>query len=104
MTSDASPTPIAASAATRTHRQAATAVIVVVVLSGIALTPFAQQPLPPVPSYMLAFGFAMVITNLLLAALMFSRGLSEFVGGSNQLGNAYWFVAVLFLSLIALYP
>ena len=74
------------------------------VVAGVVLTPFAKEPLPAVPSYMLAFGFAMIITNLLLAGLMFSRGVNERSRGSIELGAAYWFVAILFLPLIAAFP
>lgn len=92
------------SESTRLHRRVASLVAAGLVAAGMVLTPLAKNPLPAVPSYMLAFGFAMIITNLLLAGLMFSRGVSERSKSSVELGTAYWFVAVLFLPLIAAFP
>jgi len=92
------------SESTRLHRRIARLVTAGLVAAGAALTPLAKEPLPAVPSYMLAFGFAMIITNLLLAGLMFSRGVNERSKGSVQLGAAYWFVAILFFPLIAAFP
>src|SRR6478735_8205914 len=89
---------------TRVHRRVAALVTAGLVAAGVALTPIAKEALPAVPSYMLAFGFAMIITNLLLAGLMFSRGVSERSTSSIQLGTAYWFVAGLFVPLIAAFP
>ncbi len=89
---------------TRLHRRVAGLVTAALVAAGIALTPLAKETLPAVPSYMLAFGFAMIITNLLLAGLMFSRGVSERSRGSIELGTAYCFVAILFVPLIAAFP
>lgn len=89
---------------TRVHRRAAALVTTGLVVAGVVLTPLAKDALPAVPSYMLAFGFAMIITNLLLAGLMFSRGVSERSKSSIELGTAYWFVAILFVPLIAAFP
>ena len=78
--------------------------ITALVVAGVALTPFAAIRLMPVPSYMLAFGSAMLITNLLLAGLLFSRGRSERNGAASRLGTAYFFVAVIFLPMMAAFP
>ena len=82
----------------------AAALIALLVVAGVALTPFAATRLMPIPSYMLAFGSAMLITNLLLAGLLFSRGRSERNGAASRLGTAYLFVAVIFVPMMAAFP
>jgi diguanylate cyclase (GGDEF)-like protein len=86
------------------QRALAAALIALLVVAGVALTPFASIKLMPIPSYMLAFGSAMLITNLLLAGLLFSRGRSERNGAASRLGTAYLFVAVIFVPLMAAFP
>jgi diguanylate cyclase (GGDEF)-like protein len=86
------------------QRGLAAALIALLAVAGVALTPFAARPLLPIPSYMLAFGSAMLITNLLLAGLLFSRGHSEGNSAASRLGTAYFFVAVIFLPLMAAFP
>ena len=86
------------------QRALAVALITLLAVSGVALTPFASLKLMPIPSYMLAFGSAMLITNLLLAGLLFSRGRSERNGAASRLGTAYFFVAVIFLPMMAAFP
>src|ERR1700709_2200869 len=86
------------------QRALAVALITLLVVAGVALTPFASIKLMPIPSYMLAFGSAMLITNLLLAGLLFSRGRSERNGVASRLGTAYLFVAVIFVPLMAAFP
>jgi len=86
------------------QRGLAAALIALLALAGIALTPVATTRLMPIPSYMLAFGSAMLITNLLLAGLLYSRGNSERNGAASRLGTAYFFVAVIFVPLMAAFP
>ena len=86
------------------QRALAAALILLLVVAGVALTPFAATRLMPIPSYMLAFGSAMLITNLLLAGLLFSRGRSERNGAASRLGTAYLFVAVIFVPMMAAFP
>ena len=74
------------------------------VVGGIALTPFAGMPLLPVPGTMPAFGAAMLVTNLLLAALLFGRGAINNQGRAVRLGTAYFFVAVIFVPILATFP
>ena len=88
----------------RAQRVLAGGFIVALVVIGVAMTPYASTPLPPIPSYMLSFGFAMVITNLLLAGLLFSRGNSDGNRGAVHLGSAYFFVFAMFLPLTACFP
>jgi diguanylate cyclase (GGDEF)-like protein len=78
--------------------------VVALVTIGAWLTPYAAVALPPIPSYMLSFGLAMVITNLILAGLLFSRGNSDGQAGAFYLGSAYFFVFAMFLPLIACFP
>ncbi len=53
---------------------------------------------------MAAFGAAMVIINLLLAAILFSRGVAERQSDATALAAAYLFVAAIFLPLTASFP
>ena len=91
-------------AATPRTRRAAVATAAFVVLSGIFATPFANLRLLSMPGYMTAFGSAMVVVNILLAALLFSRGVIEQRGDAIRLGTAYAFVAVIFIPLVASFP
>ncbi len=86
------------------QRALAASLITLLVVAGVALTPFAATRLMPIPSYMLAFGSAMLITNLLLAGLLYSRGRSERNGAASRLGTAYFFVAIIFVPMMAAFP
>lgn len=77
---------------------------VLLIAGGIALTPFANIPWMPVPGYMTAFGAAMVITNIMLTMLLFGRGATEKDGVLISLGTAYFFVAAIFVPLMAAFP
>lgn len=74
------------------------------VVWGVVLTPFANNPWPPVPGYMTAFCAAMLVTNVLLAALLFNRGVAEQSAATVKLGSAYLYVAVIFMPLMAVFP
>jgi diguanylate cyclase (GGDEF)-like protein len=86
------------------QRALATSLTSLLIIAGVALTPVADVKLMPIPSYMLAFGSAMLITNLLLAGLLFSRGRSERNGAATHLGTAYFFVASIFVPMMAAFP
>lgn len=77
---------------------------VLLVLIGIVATPFASLELFPIPGYMTAFGSSMLVINVLLAALLFSRGVTERNSHIIRLGAAYCFVAVIFVPLTASFP
>ncbi|MBC7916994.1 MAG: GGDEF domain-containing protein [Rhodoferax sp.] len=87
-------------------RQRRLAVItgVLLVVWGVVLTPFANYPWPAVPGYMTAFGTAMLVTNMLLAALLLNRGAAERNAEAVKLGSAYMYVAIIFLPLMAAFP
>lgn len=86
------------------QRQLAVLTSVLLVVWGVVLTPFANNPWFPVPGYMTAFGAAMFVTNVLLAALLFNRGVAEGSAATVKLGSAYFFVAAIFLPLMAAFP
>ncbi|MCW6510866.1 ATP-binding protein [Lichenifustis flavocetrariae] len=90
--------------ATSKQRSLAYGFTVGLVVSGMACTPFATLKLLPIPGYMAAFGTAMVVINLLLAVLLFSKGSIERRGDATRLGAAYLFVAVIFVPLVASFP
>lgn len=81
------------------------AVVFVLLLGALfALTPFANEAWPVMPGYMTAFGAAMLVANLLLASLLFSRGATEGRAATVQLGSAYFFVGVIFVPMMASFP
>jgi diguanylate cyclase (GGDEF)-like protein len=86
------------------QRLLAAAAALALVGIGAWLTPYAATALQQIPSYMLSFGLAMLITNLILAGLLFSRGNSDGNAGALYLGSAYFFVFAMFLPLIACFP
>ncbi len=88
----------------RSQRRLASAVALCLGGFGLACTPFAQMPLAAVPGYMTAFGMAMLIVNMLLAALLLTRGAAEGGSAGTRLGTAYWFVAIIFMPLMAAFP
>ena len=77
---------------------------VLLVVWGLVLTPFANYPWVAVPGYLTAFGTAMLVTNMLLAALLFNRGAAEHSAETVKLGSAYLLVAAIFLPLMAAFP
>jgi diguanylate cyclase (GGDEF)-like protein len=88
----------------RRQSRLAAYVAALLVVAGVIATPFANTPMLPIPGYMTAFGAAMVVVNVLLAALLFSKGAIERRGDAVRLGAAYFFVAIIFLPLIAAFP
>jgi len=79
-------------------------VIALLLLSAAIATPLATTPLVPIPGYMSAFGIAMVVVNIILASLLFAKGLIESKERTIRLGTAYFFVTVIFVPLIAAFP
>jgi len=80
-------------------------VISLLVLLELALlTPIANYPLPPIAAFMSAAGVAMIVLNLIVSALLFIKGLIENKNRSIRLGTAYFFVAIIFIPLIATLP
>ena len=76
----------------------------ILMLCGAVATPLAMTPVLPIPGFMTAFGAAMIVINILLAAILFSRGAIERRNDATALGTAYLFVAVIFLPLVASFP
>jgi PAS domain S-box-containing protein len=87
-----------------TQRRFALLLSILLIGAGVAMTPFANQPLLPIPGYMTAFGAAMLAINSMLAMLLYNRGASEHHGHVVTLGTAYFFVAMIFLPLMAAFP
>jgi signal transduction histidine kinase/CheY-like chemotaxis protein len=89
---------------TRLQRNLAVCASASLLVAGAVATPFAAVRMLEVPGYMTAFGSAMIVINILLAALLFSRGAIEESGDATRLGTAYLFVAVVFVPLVASFP
>src|SRR5476649_1208121 len=62
---------------------------ILLILIGAVSTPYANLPLLAIPGYMTAFGTAMFVINLLLAAFLFSKGAIEDREDAVRLGTAY---------------
>jgi diguanylate cyclase (GGDEF)-like protein len=88
------------------HRQILLAklVIVLLLLSAVIVTPLATLPMLPIPGYMSAFGFAMIVVNIILASLLYAKGVIERKVRTIRLGTAYFFVTAIFIPLIATFP
>ena len=78
--------------------------IALLVVGGVLLTPVASHRLIAIPGYMSAFGAFMVVINMLLAALLFSRGVIDAESSAVRLGTTYFFIAVIFVPLMAAFP
>lgn len=79
-------------------------VATLLLLSLVIVTPLATTPLLPIPGYMSAFGFAMIVVNIILAALLYAKGVIENKALTIRLGTAYFFVTAIFVPLIAVFP
>ena len=86
------------------RRSLALAFVLILLAVGVVATPFAKVGLFPVPGYMLAFGTTMVVTNLILASLLLSRGNAEGDRSATQLGAVYLFVGLIFFPMTASFP
>jgi diguanylate cyclase (GGDEF)-like protein len=82
---------------------AGTLIALLVLVGGFA-TPFANHLLTPIPGFVSGFGTSMVVINMLLAALLFSRGVIDAESRAIRLGAAYLFVAITFVPLMASFP
>ena len=82
----------------------AVAAAIVLALVGLVATPYANVPLIAIPGYMTAFGTAMIVINLILAAILFSRSAVEQRRDVSALGTAYLYVAVINVPLVASFP
>jgi diguanylate cyclase (GGDEF)-like protein len=88
----------------RVQFRLAAAVAGILVAAGVAITPFADKPLSALPTYMTAFGAAMIVTNLLLAALLYTKWTIGRQGDAARLGDAYLFVACITIPSVAAFP
>ena len=86
------------------QKKAAAALFIALIAIGVVVTPLAQLALPALPGFLTAFGSAMVVSNLLLAALLFSRGATERRASTIVLGSAYFFVGLIFVPLMMAFP
>ncbi len=86
------------------QRRFAFGIVAALLLFGAVATPFAKDALFPLPGYMLAFGTTMIVTNLILASLLLSRGKAEDDGATALLGATYLFVGLIFLPMTAAFP
>ena len=97
--------------ATTTDRQAgrsekATALGLAVLLCvvGLVVTPNAALPGVPIPGFMPAFAGAMVVIDLVLSVLLFSKGAIGLRSSPIRLGTAYLFSALIIVPHIAAFP
>jgi diguanylate cyclase (GGDEF)-like protein len=88
----------------RGQRALAVLASLLLVIIGACATPFANMALPPMAGYMTAFGATMIVVNVLLAFMLFSRGKVEQRADATALGAGYLFVAIILLPLIASFP
>ncbi len=73
-------------------------------LVGILVTPRATLPGPAIPGFMPAFAGAMVVIDLVLAVLLFSKGAIGLRAAPIRLGTAYLFAALIIIPHIAAFP
>ena len=96
--------PLPGERVTRRQYRTAWTLSFVLILVGAVATPYANLPLIAIPGYMTAFGTAMFVINLLLAAFLFSKGAIEDREDAVRLGTAYFFIAAIFVPLTASFP
>ncbi len=74
-------------------------------LIGAAIaTPFSNAPLAPVPGLLAVFSTAMIVINLLLAALLFIKGRVEGGRDTIRLGAAYLYVGLIVIPQTLSFP
>jgi len=79
--------------------------IIAALLTILAVTfPFARTVTVVIPSFFPMYASAMIVSNLLLAALLFIKGHSEHNGGTIRLGGAYLFVGLIIILHAASFP
>ena len=88
----------------RTHRRSAWACIAALIAGGCAATPFATIRLIEVPGYLPMFSSAMIVINLILACVLFIKGIAEQASGTVRLGAAYLYVSLIFVPQTMSFP
>ena len=88
----------------RSETAVAFGLAVLLVAIGLGVTPGADLPGPIIPGFMPAFAGAMVVIDLVLAVLLFSKGSIARRGAPIRLGTAYLFAALIIVPHIAAFP
>ena len=82
----------------------AAGLVLALVAGGALAAPFFDRQLPPVHGFVAASGTTIVVTNLLLATLLFSRGTVRAESSAVRLGSTYLFAAAMELPWLAAFP
>lgn len=98
--SDAAPRNLAG----RGDRLAAGSLGAVLVLTALAVTPQASRPEVVIPGFMPVFGGAMVVIDLVVAVLLFSKGSITRRAAPVRLATAYLFAALVIVPHVAALP
>ncbi len=88
----------------RSETAAALVLGALLVLVGLVVTPQASLPGPEIPGFMPAFASAMVVIDLVLAVLLFSKGAIGQRVAPLRLGTAYLFAALIIVPHLAAFP
>ena len=88
----------------RRETMAASGFASLLVLVGLFVTPRADLPGPVLPGFMPAFAGAMVVIDLVLAVLLFSKGAIARRASPIRLGTAYLFAALIIVPHLAAFP
>ena len=97
-------TPTAKRIAGRSETAVAVGLAGLLVVLALLVTPGADRPGPVIPGFMPGFAGAMVVIDLVLAVLLFSKGAIARRAGPIRLGTAYLFAALIILPHIAAFP
>jgi diguanylate cyclase (GGDEF)-like protein len=82
----------------------ALSVIAMLVIGAAIVTPHSGMPLKPIPGLLTAFSTAMIVTNLLLAAMLFIKGRVEEGPDTIRLGAAYLYVGLVVIPQTMSFP
>ncbi len=74
------------------------------VVGAAIATPFSDIPLAPVPGLLAVFSTAMIVINLLLAALLLIKGRVEDGRDTIRLGAAYLYVGLIVIPQTLSFP
>ncbi|HEY8025989.1 MAG TPA: GGDEF domain-containing protein [Burkholderiaceae bacterium] len=88
----------------RVEFRLALSVGVLLLVLGLAATPFAGVMLPVLPGYMTSFASSMIVINILLAALLFAKGSIEHRDNAIRLAVAYLYIGLIFIPLLMAFP
>ena len=88
-------TPTAKRIAGRSETAVAVGLAGLLVVLALLVTPGADRPGPVIPGFMPGFAGAMVVIDLVLAVLLFSKGAIARRAGPIRLGTAYLFAALI---------